>query len=82
MKIKYLLEGYFGIKVDESGGFKVLNGENPAEESLVATYKVMEKNGYVLGPYGVELKQGWVKSISDRADKIYSSTLVEAYSIG
>jgi hypothetical protein len=42
----------------------------------------MEKNGYVLGPYGVELKKGWVKSISDRADKIFSNTLVEAYSAG
>jgi hypothetical protein len=82
MKVKYLLEGYFGIMVDEGGGFKVLNGENPAGESLIATYKVMEKNGYVLGSYGVELKQGWVKSISERADKIFSNIFVEAYSIG
>jgi hypothetical protein len=82
MKIKYLLEGYFGIKVDEGGGFKVLNGENPPGESLIATYKVMEKNGYVLGPYGIELKKGWVKSISERADKIFSNIFVEAYSIG
>jgi hypothetical protein len=42
----------------------------------------MEKNGYLLGPYGVELKQGWVKSFSDRADKIFSSIPVEAYSVG
>jgi hypothetical protein len=41
----------------------------------------MEKNGYVLGPYGVELKKGWVKSILDRANKVFSNTLVEAYSI-
>jgi hypothetical protein len=41
----------------------------------------MGKNGYVLGPYGVELKQGWIRSLSDRADKIFSNTLVEAYSI-
>jgi len=32
----------------------------------------MGKNGYVLGPYGVELKQGWINSISDRADKVFS----------
>jgi hypothetical protein len=56
MRVKYLLEEYFGIKIDECGGFKILNGENPTEESLIATYKVMEKNGYVLGTYGVELK--------------------------
>jgi len=82
MKVKYLLEGYFGIKVDEGEGFKILNGESPAGESLIVTYNVMEKNGYVLGPYGVELKQGWIKSISDRADKIFSNALVKAYSIG
>jgi uncharacterized membrane protein len=81
MKIKYLLEGYFGMSVDEVRGFKILNGESPAGKSLIVTYKVMEKNGYVLGPYGVELKQGWIKSTSDRADKIFSNTLVEAYSI-
>jgi len=48
---------------------------------LGITYKVMEKNGYVMGPYGVELKQGRNKSISDRANKIFSNILVEAYSI-
>jgi hypothetical protein len=36
----------------------------------------------VLGPYGIELKKGWVKSISERADKIFSNILVEAYSVG
>jgi hypothetical protein len=82
MKVKYLLEEYFGIKIDECGGFKILNGENPTEESLIATYKVMEKNVYVLGTYGVGLKQGWIKSISGRADKIFSSILVEVYSVG
>lgn len=81
MKVKYLLEGYFRIKVDEGEGFKILNGGKPAEESLIATYKTMEKNGYVLGPYGVELKQGWTKNISDRANKIFSNTFTEAYSI-
>ena len=82
MKVKYLVEGYFGIKVDEGGRFKILNGENPAGKSLIATYKTMKKNGYVLGPNGVELMQGWIKSISDRADKIFSNIFVEAYSVG
>jgi hypothetical protein len=79
MKIKYLLEGYFGIKVDESGGFKVLNGENPAGESLIAVYKVMEKNGYVLGPYGVELRDSWRRDIVDKTDKVFTNLMVEAY---
>ena len=82
MKIKYLLEGYFGMSVDEGGGFKILNGEGSAGEGLIVTYKVMERNGYVLGPYGVELKQGWIKNISDRAGKIFSNIFVETYSIG
>jgi hypothetical protein len=73
---EYLLEGYFRIRVDEAGEFKILNGE-----SLIVTYRVMGKNGYVLGPYGVELKQGWVKSISDRADKVFSNVFTEAYNV-
>jgi len=81
MKVKYLLEGYFRIRVDEAGGFKILNGERLGEESLIVTYRVMGKNGYVLGPYGVELKQGWVKSISDRADKVFSNVFTEAYNV-
>jgi len=34
-----------------------------ARECCILEAQNMEKNGYVLGPYGVELKQGWVKSI-------------------
>jgi hypothetical protein len=67
--------------VDEAGGFKILNGERLGEESLIVTYRVMGKNGYVLGPYGVELKQGWIKSISDRADKVFSNVFTEAYNV-
>ena len=41
----------------------------------------MGKNGYVLGPYGVELKQGRIKSISDRVDKVFSNVFTEAYNV-
>jgi len=48
---------------------------------LLVTYRVMEKNGYVLGPYSVELKQGWINSISDRASKVFLNVLTEAYNV-
>jgi hypothetical protein len=39
----------------------------------------MEKNGYVLGPYGVELRDSWRRDIVDKTDKVFTNLMVEAY---
>ena len=79
MKVSYLLEGYFKVKVDVGGGFKILNDGAVSGETLLIIYRVMEKNGYVLGLYGVKLRDHWAGNIVERADKIFSNILTEAY---
>lgn len=79
MKIEYLLAGYFRVDVDVTGGFKILNSGSFPHECLLVTYETMEKNGYVLGPYGVELKQDWIQNIQDRADRIFSNNFTDTY---
>ncbi len=73
LKIKYLLEEYMGLRVDSGGGYSFLAGERkPGSEAILVTYKTMEKNGYVLGPYGAELPANWSKNLY-RINKVFST---------
>ncbi|MEM2292255.1 MAG: hypothetical protein QXX41_03170 [Nitrososphaerota archaeon] len=74
LKVAYLVRDYLGLKVDPAKGYAFL-AENCGSTShgLLVTYRTMEKNGYVLGPYGVELPGRWKEKLMGW-DLVYSTT--------
>lgn len=73
LKVAYLLGDYFGLRVDSAKGYSILaENKEVAPEGLLMTYQVMEKNGYVLGHYGVELPREWKERLME-GDMLYSS---------
>lgn len=75
LKISYLAKDYFGLKVNSAEGYALLTGDRVGSlNGLLLTYPAMEKNGYLLGPYGVELPQEWKNKLSGERYLIYSSS--------
>jgi len=73
LKVKYLAEDYFGLKVDSAGGYAFLmNGGARSSGQLFAVYDPMEENGYLLGPYGIEIPRNRLEKLSEN-DRVFSN---------
>lgn len=77
-KVAYLLRDYFRISVNNAQGFRYLNSEVDTPPILLYTYKVMEKNGYVLSAHGVDLPANWTNRTSPM-NAVYSNEYVNVY---
>lgn len=77
MKASYLLNGYFNLNTSVAEGYSylykggILNG-------ILYIYKQMLRNGYVVGPYGLDLPDSWFKRLH-RLDTIYSNGFVSLF---
>jgi len=78
MKVSYLLHDYFAVNVDTLQGYRYLTADSTTQPSLLFTYRQMLKNGYVLGPHGVDLPENWTEQTS-QLNRIYSSGFVSLY---
>lgn len=79
VKVYYLLEEYFSLKVDTAQALKYFYGEASKPPSLLMVYGSMVKNGYVFyGGYSVDLPSGWTEETA-RLSQIYSNVFVEIY---
>lgn len=76
MKALYMLNQYFGLKVDVAGGLAYLSGHSPEIPKILYTYKTMEVNGYLLSPYAVKLPKDW-RDRTAAMDLIYLNGFVE-----
>ncbi len=83
-KINYLLM-YLGGKTDVLDGFLYLTGvEKQLKNNFLITYRDMEKNGYYLTHYGLNLPRNWSEKLNqekrvnliyvNNQDKIYIKT--------
>ncbi len=79
VKVSYLLQDYFGLRVDEAGGFKYLDNQTSTQPKLLFIYSQMGQNGYVLALHGVDLPQDWTQR-TDQLNQIYSNKNVKIYS--
>jgi len=81
LKVKYLLGDYLGLKVDPAGGYKILlRGGGHGSNRLLSTYMAMAKNGYLLGPYGIELSDNWRERL-DMRDILFSNQYSAVYGL-
>jgi len=81
LKIKYLVGGYLGLKVDSGAGYAFLTGKSvPGSGSLLMVYREMWRNGYLLGPYGVELPCGWSERLTNR-NMVFSNLYAIIYEV-
>jgi hypothetical protein len=60
-------------------GFKYLNNESSNQPSLLFTYKLMEKNGYILSAHGITLPANWTQK-TDNMNSVYSNGYSNIYS--
>jgi hypothetical protein len=79
IKVAYMMQDYFEIKVSTSTGFKYLNNESSNQPSLLFTYKLMEKNGYILSAHGITLPANWTQK-TDNMNSVYSNGYSNIYS--
>jgi len=81
LKVKYLLGDYLGLKVDSAGGYQfLLRGGGHGSNRLLSTYTAMAKNGYLLGPYGIELPGNWRERL-DMRDILFSNQYSAVYGL-
>ncbi len=74
-KINYLLEDYMGVNVNVAEGYSHLTELKPDNgQSVIMTYKLMWKNGYVIGPYGRLLPDNLREKLEQTHNIIYSDT--------
>jgi len=78
IKVAYLMRDYFGIKVNNAAGFRYLNDENNVQPVILYTYKLMEKNGYVLSAHGVDLPENWTDKTA-QMNAVYCNGYVNIY---
>ena len=80
LKVKYLLGEYLGLKVDPVGGYRLLRGEGHGSKNLLSTYMAMTRNGYLLGPYGIELPSDWNRRLYIH-DILFSNQYTTVYQL-
>ncbi|MCD6126022.1 MAG: hypothetical protein J7J19_03325 [Thaumarchaeota archaeon] len=80
LKVKYLLGEYLGLKVDPIGGYRLLRGEGHGSKNLFSAYMAMSRNGYLLGPYGIELPSDWSKRLYMH-DILFSNQYTTVYQL-
>lgn len=78
MKVMYLVQSYFGAKVDVLQGFRYLTGNGESQPQILFIYSQMLKNGYVVGFHGVGLPENWIEKIA-QLNLIYSNGLSSLY---
>lgn len=78
MKVSYLLNGYYNIKVDAFHGYEFLGGDDSAQ-ALLYVYPEMATNWYVIY-YGntCPLPQNWRNKLID-LNHVYSNNMVYLY---
>jgi hypothetical protein len=78
MKGSYLMHDYFRLNVDTLQGYRYLTANSATQPSILFTYDQMQKNGYVLGPHGVDLPENWTEKAS-QLNHIYSNGIANIY---
>ncbi|MCD6235498.1 MAG: hypothetical protein J7J94_00660 [Thaumarchaeota archaeon] len=79
LKVSYLLGSYFGLRVDPGAGYAFLRfGGSSGSGNLFFAYRDMAENGYLLGPYGVELPGRWLERLVGHG-LIYSNAYTSVY---
>lgn len=79
VKYAYLLRGYFEVKYNEFQGLLYLSGLDKSKPSILITYDLMGRNGYVIySGYSVDLPLGWVKRLHNLS-LIYLNGVVNIY---
>jgi hypothetical protein len=78
MKVMYLIQDYFGVKVDVVQGFRYLTENGASRPQILFVYDQMLKNGYVIGYHGVDLPESWTEKAS-QLNLIYSNGLASLY---
>jgi hypothetical protein len=80
-KVSYLLNGYYNMKVDVSGGLTFPERKDTGQQ-LLFVYPEMFTNGYVLfGEKLLTLPQNWTSNLVD-VDNVYSNGMVKIYASG
>ena len=78
VKVSYLLEGYFNVKVNVLQGLEFLEGNSSAPE-LLFVYPEMSTNGYVLYMGNVlALPENWTNQLTS-LNCVYSNNMVSLY---
>jgi len=73
-KIRYLLSDYMGVNVDIGGGYRYLSEiEKKQSSAVIVTYNSMYKNGFVVGPYGMQLPEKWHEQLEKKQNIIYKN---------
>jgi len=78
MKASYLIQDYFGAKVDVLQGFRYLTENGSSQPQILFIYRQMLKNGYVLGYHGIDLPENWIEK-TFQLNLIYSNGLASLY---
>lgn len=80
VKVSYLLNGYFNVKVDVLQGLRFLTGKGSSKPPiLLLVYDQMLRNGYVLhGGYSIDLPENWMERAS-QLNLVYSNGIANVY---
>jgi len=77
MKASYMLNSYFNLYVNVAEGYRYLYRDS-VPNGILYVYKQMLRNGYVAGPYGLDLPNNWPIRIH-KLCSIYSNGFVNLF---
>lgn len=78
IKIMCIMDDYYGLSINPYQGFNYLSGESKTPPTYLLTYEQMNKNGYALGPHGLDLPEDWTNKTS-QMNYIYSNGYTNLY---
>ena len=78
VKSYHCFNSYYDIEVDVLEGYEYLTGNSETPPQILYIYDQMQKNGYVIGYYGLDLPENWMEK-TDQLNQIYSNGLSNIY---
>jgi len=72
LKTYHCFHSYYDLEVDVLKGYEYLTGNSETPLQILYTYEQMQKNGYVIGYYGLDLPEKWMEK-TDQLNHVYSN---------